>query len=97
MFLSRNLAILAVAASLSGCAISRVYVGPRDVTAGESHSFTSTSFFWGIIPASPVNAAGACANGVQKITTKRGFLSWLVSHVTVGIVKPTNVTVTCIK
>jgi hypothetical protein len=95
--INRNLILLALSISLSGCALSRVYVGPQDSMAGVSKNYDGMSLFWGIIPASPVNAAGACTSGVQKIVTKRGLGGWIVSTITVGIVKPQRVTITCIK
>lgn len=83
--------------ALPGCAISRVYVGPRDAPTGEVHRYTTFGFFWNIVPASPVNAAGECSDGVQRVAMRRGFLSVVVNYLTVGIVIPTQVTVDCLK
>ena len=95
--MNRSFAALSLALLLSGCAITRVYVAPRDLPEGPSHSYTTLGFFWNIIPAHPVNAAGDCQNGVAKVTARRGLLSVIVNSLTADIIIPTQVTVTCLK
>ncbi|HEX5831175.1 MAG TPA: hypothetical protein VFY16_09350 [Gemmatimonadaceae bacterium] len=53
------------------------------------------SFVFGLVPPPTVETATQCPNGLAKVETEQSFLNGLVASLTVGIVTPMHIKVSC--
>jgi hypothetical protein len=53
------------------------------------------SFIFGLVPPPELDVSSQCKNGVAKVETQSSLLNSLVGIVTIGIVTPMQITVTC--
>ena len=90
----RTLAIITIAAALSGCyhvtVISSAQPSPTVVEKPWQHSFID-----GLVPPSELETKEQCPSGVAKVETQRSFVNLLASWITSGIYSPIAVKVTC--
>ncbi len=89
--------MLVVAASLvllTGCYHATVNTGlaPSPQTVEKPWAM---SFVYGLIPPSTVETAARCPKGVAKVETRLSFLNLVVANLTLGVITPMEITITC--
>lgn len=52
-------------------------------------------FVYGLVPPSPLETIARCPKGVAKVETELGFLNAVVANLTLGILTPMHLRVTC--
>lgn len=77
-----------------GCYHATVNTGLNPSAQTYTESFAS-SWVYGLVPPSTVEAAEHCPNGVARVETKLSFVNQLVGIITLGIYTPMNIQVTC--
>ncbi len=55
----------------------------------------TATYLLGLVPATSINTATRCPNGVAVIVTEQTFLNGFVGVITLGIYTPQSVTITC--
>ena len=83
------------ALSLSGCYTAKIYVAPANAPQGQKRDSYAWAFLWGLYTPNTVDAAQMCNNHVYEVRTRLNLFSMIVSYLTVGIVEPVAVKVTC--
>lgn len=94
---TRRLAVVALslfALTSSACYHAIVETG-RPASTEVINQPWAMSFVAGLIPPPAVNTASTCPNGVAKVETQHSFLNSLVAIVTVSIITPMQITITC--
>jgi hypothetical protein len=88
--------ILAVAITFVfiGCYHATVLTGAKPSTEVIEESFAS-SWIYGLVPPSTIEAQVKCQNGVAKVETQLSFVNQLVGFLTLGIYTPMEIKVTC--
>ncbi len=88
--------VLAVSALtlLTGCYHQAVNTGLAPSTTTVQKNFHPT-WVLGLVKAAPVDVRSECPNGVAYASTRMTVPNWLVSLVTIGIMTPHEVKVTC--
>lgn len=88
------LALAAVALLSSACFHAVIETGLPAGTQVINQPMTM-SFVDGLVAPAPVNVASRCPNGVARVETQHSFVNGLIGAVTLGIVTPMTITVTC--
>jgi hypothetical protein len=85
---------LMLALLLTGCYHQVVRTGapPGDVVV--ERPWTATYLF-GLVPATAINTAAQCPNGVAIVETQQTFVNGLVGVLTLGVYTPQTVRITC--
>ena len=83
-----------VFASLAGCYHITVNTGLPEGTTTLHRPWTMT-FVAGLIPATEIDAAEKCKNGVARVETKLSIPNALVSGLTGQLITPWDVLITC--
>lgn len=86
--------LLSGAFFLTGCYNAKVSTGLEPSNQVIEQSFAS-SWIYGLVPPSVVEAQNQCQNGVAEVETKLSFLNMLVGNLTGGIYTPMYIKVTC--
>lgn len=89
-----RITLVAAAVLLAGCYHATVETGLPAGTTGVHQDWVSTWFF-GLVPATPIDVSKQCPNGVAKVETQHSFLNMLVSGFTAIVWDPIQVDVTC--
>lgn len=55
----------------------------------------TATYLFGLVPASTINTAAECPNGVAVVETEQTFPNGLVGAITLGIYTPQTVRITC--
>lgn len=84
---------LAVVVS-AGCYRATVDTGATPSSTVVTKPWTMT-YFYGLIPAKPLETAALCPQGVAKVETHHSFLNLLVGAFVGIVVQPITITVTC--
>lgn len=79
---------------LSGCYHARIETG-RPASATVIDRPFASSWVYGLVPPSTVNAAAQCPDGVAVVETRLSFVNQLVGALTFGIYTPMHIKVTC--
>lgn len=90
----RVLFLIACAFAMTGCYAATIETGRPAGTKVIEKKWAS-SWIYGLVPPSTINAAAECPNGVAKVQTQLSFLNQLVSGLTWGIYTPMQIVVTC--
>jgi hypothetical protein len=90
----RLLAVAAVALAASACHHQVIQTGRTPGPTVVHKPWTSTWFF-GLVPAKPLDVSSQCPNGVATIETQRTFMNGLVGFFTGIVWAPIDVKVTC--
>lgn len=91
----RRLALfLALAFSTTACFHQTFHSGLTPSTTVVERTFVAT-WFWGIVPAAPIDVRDSCRSGVATVETEQSFMNGLVGVVTLGIYSPQYLRVTC--
>jgi hypothetical protein len=93
MRLRSSLAALS-ALLLSACFHQVVQTGRTPGSTVINKPWTST-FIFGLVPATEINTAAECPGGVATVETLRSFPNGLVGAITFGIYTPVTVKITC--
>jgi hypothetical protein len=93
----RNLVLLAVLASLSGCYTTTLRSGkPSNTARIDLDHRWHHGVIWGIAELSgPYNLKQLCPNGWGEIQTETSFVNGLLHFLTSGVYAPQTVTVRC--
>ena len=78
----------------SGCYHAKVTTGLTPSAVVYDVPFAS-SWIYGLVPPSPVEAAEECPGGVAIVETELSFVNQLVGFITFGIYTPMHIKVTC--
>lgn len=78
----------------TGCYHQVVRTGATPSTQVIERPWTATYFF-GLVPASTINTAAECPNGVAVVETQQTFPNGLLGVLTLGIYTPQTVRITC--
>jgi len=92
--LRQTLLLVAVTTVVPACYHATVELG-RPPSAQVVDKPFASSWVYGLVPPSTVQAASQCPNGVAKVETQLSFVNGLVSFLTLGIYTPMQITVTC--
>ena len=89
-----SISALAFAVGLGGCYHATIETGlaPSPVIIDQPWAL---SFVYGLVPPKTVETAAKCPTGVSKVETQLSFLNQLVSALTLGILTPMAIKVTC--
>ncbi len=91
----RSVALLVLSTVLfTGCYHASITTGKQPSAKKIRKPFAS-SWIYGLVPPSTVEAAEECPNGVARVETQLSFVNQLVSFLTSGIYTPMSITVTC--
>lgn len=90
----RGVLTLAAASLLTGCYHQAVQTGLAPSSTVVQKNFHPT-FIFGLVQAAPIDVRAQCPNGVAFASTRMTVPNWLVGLVTIGIVTPHEVKVTC--
>jgi len=90
----RNILALSAFALLTGCYHQAVQTGLAPSTTVVQKNFHPT-FVFGLVKAKPIDVRAECPNGVAFASTRMTVPNFLVGFVTIGIVTPHEVKVTC--
>ena len=90
----RVLLVMAFAVATGGCYAARIDTGRPAGTKVIAKKWAS-SWIYGLVPPSTINAAAECPNGVARVETQLSFLNQVVSAITWGIYTPMQIVVTC--
>lgn len=88
------LALLAALVALPGCYHATVMTGRTPGTQVIDRPF-ALGFVYGIVPPPTVNAMQECPQGVAMVETEITIVNALVQYLTLGIVTPMHIKVTC--
>ncbi len=83
-----------VFASLAGCYHVTVNTGLPEGTTTMHRPWTMT-FVAGLIPATEIDAAEKCKNGVARVETRMSIPNWAVAAITGSLISPWDVLITC--
>lgn len=90
----RVYALVLPALALSACYHTRVETGARPGATVIDQPF-ALGFVYGIVPPPTVATAAQCPQGVAVVETQQSLINGLVSVLTIGLVTPMQITVTC--
>lgn len=90
----RRLSLLATALATAACYHQVVTTGRPAGTPVIEKPWTST-FLFGLVPASEINTAAKCPGGVATVETQQTFVNGVVGVLTLGIYTPVSVRITC--
>lgn len=90
----QRLVPIAILAATAGCYHATIETGvtPSTVTI-ERH--WASSWIYGLVPPSTVEARSQCTGGVARVDTQLSFLNMVVGAITAGIYTPMDIVVTC--
>lgn len=92
----RSALLLVLAAALSGCYTTKLYVGDAKPARGDVHKTWQNTFLWGMISPGEVNLSHMCGNaGVARVRTQIAGWGLLANWLTAGIWVPVQVRVVC--
>lgn len=87
--------VLILSVFLTGCYHASITTGLPESSTEVYDTPWAMGFIAGLIPPAEIDASDKCKNGVAKVETQLSFLNQIVGAITVGIVTPMHVTVTC--
>jgi hypothetical protein len=81
---------------LSSCTMVR-YNAPSldDHKRGSAQTIRSLGYLWGIIPPNKVSLETCGSPGIKSMKINQGFIDWLITNATLGIVVSYKVKVIC--
>jgi len=80
--------------STTACFRQVVQTGRAPSQTVVKQNWVSTWIF-GLVPATPIDARAQCPSGVATVETQTSFANGLLSALTIGIWAPQTVTITC--
>jgi hypothetical protein len=89
-----KLAGVLLSLTLAGCYHQVVRTGAQPGAVVVERPWTATYLF-GLVPATAINTAAQCPNGVAIVETQQTFINGLVGVLTLGIYTPQTVRITC--
>lgn len=91
---ARYALVLTAALGLAGCYHTRLETGLRESSTVLEESF-ALGFIYGIIPPATVETAEDCPYGVAVVESQMSVVNGVVYVLTLGIVTPMEIRVTC--
>lgn len=88
------LAVAVLTLALAGCHHATVTTGLAP-SAQRIHRGFASSWLWGLVPPSAVDARATCPAGVASVETQRSIGNQLAEWLTLGIYSPMSITVVC--
>jgi hypothetical protein len=94
----RAILLFALVSVSSACAAVR-YESPSHLQyeSGTRSKVRYTTYFWGLVPGSPISLDQCGEAGMKKMKVKPNWVDRLVAGATFGIVNPTRVIIICAK
>ncbi|TVR29829.1 MAG: hypothetical protein EA390_09090 [Balneolaceae bacterium] len=91
-----TIAVLAILGSIlfTGCYHAQITTGMEPSAEVYEQTFAS-SWIYGLVPPSVVEAQNHCRNGVARVETRLSFVNQLVGMLSFGIYTPMHIKVTC--
>ena len=94
MKVGRLLALAAVPLAISACFHQVIQTGNAAGSTVIDKPF-AMSFVYGLVPVPDIDVSSECPRGIASVITEMSLKNLLVSVVSLGIVTPRHVTVTC--
>jgi hypothetical protein len=94
MRVGRFVTLAAVAVAASACYHQLIQTGRTPGTTVIDRPW-AMSFVYGLVPVPEIDVSAQCLSGIATVMTEQSFMNGLVQVLSLGLVNPRHVTITC--